>query len=71
MRLQLAAAYCDMSAATFERICPVPPISMAGKGRSDRRLLRYDAAAIDDWLDFLSGRVAGDPEQIDWASKVG
>jgi hypothetical protein len=66
----MAAAYCDMSAAAFERICPVPPISLAGEGRLDRRLLRYDAAALDEWIDVLSGRMAGDPNHVDWATKV-
>ena len=69
MSRQMAAAYCDMSVSTFERVCPVTPISLSEE-RMDKRLLRYDAAALDEWINALSGRRAGDPEHVDWASKV-
>lgn len=65
-----AASYCGVSVPTFERICPISPISLDASGRNDRRLMRYDVVALDGWIDLLSGRMSGVPEAEDWASKV-
>jgi len=45
-----AAAYCGMSIPTFERLCPVAPISFG----EDVRLLRFDVRKLDQWIDGLT-----------------
>lgn len=47
-----AAAYCSLSVPTFDKICPVPPLSMGPSGSS---LRRYDKVDIDRWIDGLHG----------------
>lgn len=49
---ELVCAYVCMSADTFKRICPVPPISL------DAKLLRWRKADIDDWIAGLPVRLA-------------
>ncbi|MBY0362331.1 MAG: hypothetical protein K2X45_10525 [Phreatobacter sp.] len=62
LRLAEAAAFCSLTISVFERTCPVAPINLSPDGRDDRRLLRYDVRALHEWIDLLSGRVAGMPE---------
>ena len=47
MRPATAAEYCDMSPSTFRQICPVKP------SRPTPRIVLYDRAAIDAWLDSI------------------
>lgn len=47
-----AAEYCGLSAATFDAVCPVRPISL-GEGV---RMRRYDMKKLDEWIDGLSGQ---------------
>lgn len=54
-----AAIYCGVSVATFDRICPIPPLSL---GQS-RRLDRFDKLAIDAWI---SGQTFRPREAGDW-----
>lgn len=45
-----AAAYCGVSSPTFDRICPVKPISFG----PEVGLHRYDVVALDTWIDCLA-----------------
>lgn len=47
-----AAAYCSISVPTFDKLCPVLPLSMGPGGSSIRR---YDRVEIDRWIDGLRG----------------
>ena len=49
---QDAAAYCAVSVATFDSICPIVPFAMV-KGRA--RLHRFDKRDIDLWIEQLKG----------------
>jgi predicted DNA-binding transcriptional regulator AlpA len=44
-----AAAYCGISAALFDRLCPVRPL------RFSERLVRFDVSDIDSWIEALEG----------------
>ena len=47
-----AAAYCSMSAPTFDKICPVQPLILTAGGSPIRR---YDKVDIDRWINSLNG----------------
>jgi predicted DNA-binding transcriptional regulator AlpA len=42
-----AASYCQMSPATFDRLCPVTPL------RFSERMVLFDVAKIDAWIEGL------------------
>jgi len=42
-----AAAYCQVSVATFMMRCPVAPIKMGHSAK----MLRWDVRKLDEWLD--------------------
>lgn len=44
-----AAAYCGVSPALFDRLCPVRPL------RFSERLVRFDLVDIHAWMDALKG----------------
>jgi hypothetical protein len=44
-----AAAYCGVSAATFEAVCDVRPVSLG----NSKRLERFDTRELDLWIDSL------------------
>jgi hypothetical protein len=70
LTLAEAASYCSVTASVFERTCPVVPISLAPDGREDRRLLRYDVFALNEWIDMLGGRLSNRPEHRDWLAEL-
>lgn len=58
-----AAAYCGVSAPTFNANCPVQPVSV-GHGK---RLERFDVRALDRWIDALATQ--GSQPDTDWLSR--
>lgn len=46
---KLAAAYCGLSPETFDKVCPVRPISFTGSSRGER----YLRQRLDEWLAAL------------------
>ena len=70
LTLSEAASYCSLSASVFERSCPVVPINLSPDGRDDRRLLRYDVQALNEWIDMIGGRLSGKPEHRDWLAEI-
>ncbi len=67
LTLTEAADYCRCTIPVFERACPVTPIALGD--RMDRRLLRYDLLALDEWIDMAGGRTATADTQ-DWLAKL-
>ena len=59
MNKKMAAAYCGLSPDTFDKVCPVKPISFTGSTRGER----YLRQRIDEWLISL------DPNKQDTAKK--
>ena len=59
-----AASYCGVSAPVFSDRCPVAPVAL-GEGE---RLRRWDRAALDAWIDSLSG--TREVSEIDWIERV-
>lgn len=51
-----AAAYCGLDPTSFMRLCPVPPEMSRGKERY------WNRAAIDTWIDGLSGITREEPQ---------
>lgn len=70
LTLTQAASYCGVTISVFERPCPVVAIDLSGDGRADPRLLRWDRAALNDWIDQIGGRAAGTPEGRDWLAEI-
>ena len=68
--LSEAASFCSLTVPVFERTCPVMPINLSPDGRDDRRLLRYDVMALNEWIDTIGGRVSGAPEHRDWLAEL-
>lgn len=46
---KMAAAYCGLSPETFDKVCPLKPISFTGSSRGDR----YLRLRLDEWLEKL------------------
>lgn len=46
MNKKMAAAYCGLSAETFEKVCPIRPIRFTASTRGER----YLRQRIDEWL---------------------
>lgn len=67
LTLAEAADYCHCTVAVFERVCPVTPIALGGA--VDKRLLRYDVVALDEWIDQAGGRSAK-ADNDDWLAKL-
>ncbi|UHC14374.1 hypothetical protein LRS73_17590 [Methylobacterium currus] len=67
LTLAEAAEYCRCTVAVFERACPVTPIALGDA--IDRRLLRYDILALDEWIDMAGGRTTKSDNQ-DWLAKL-
>ena len=61
---QEAAAYCGVSAPTFEGICPVKAIAL-GNGK---RLERFDRVSLDGWIDSLARNGLGMSK--DWLAEL-
>jgi predicted DNA-binding transcriptional regulator AlpA len=61
---QGAAAYCGMSPATFDAICPVKPI------RFSERTIRFDRVALDRWIDGLSPKATPDKTVDEWIDQM-
>lgn len=61
---EAAAAYCGMSADTFETAVPVRPIALSVR----RRL--WDVKALDRWLDQQSGLVEALAPTEDWLGRL-
>jgi hypothetical protein len=59
-----AAAYCGVSAVTFEAVCPLKPVSLG----DSVRLRRYDLKALDEWLDRLG--TPSTPSGKDWLAAM-
>lgn len=57
-----AAAYCSMSAPTFDKVCPVQPLILTVGGSPIRR---YDKVDIDRWIDSCSGLNDNSPRSKD------
>jgi predicted DNA-binding transcriptional regulator AlpA len=57
-----AAAFCGISRAAFDRICPIQPIELES---GNKRLLRYDVEDIEDWIDGLKARSTDGETWID------
>lgn len=60
-----AAAYCGLSIARFDAVCPVAPCVL---GVGDR-MKRWDIHRLDTWLDNLSREAA--PSPLDRLAEVG
>lgn len=48
-----AARYCSMSVASFERICPVPHVSLGVS------IKRWDVRDLDEWIDAMKTSAIG------------
>jgi hypothetical protein len=59
-----AAAYCGVSAPTFNARCPIRPVSL-GPGK---RLERFDLNALDRWIDALAAQDL--KHEPDWLSRL-
>jgi hypothetical protein len=70
LTLSEAASYCSLTTSVFERTCPVMAINLSPDGRDDKRLLRYDVLALNDWIDMIGGRLSGKPEHRDWLAEI-
>jgi len=57
MQLKTAAAYCDLSPATFKSLNPPKPVALH-RSENDKAIERYDRVTLDAWLDKLAGHKA-------------
>jgi hypothetical protein len=57
-----AAAYCGVCPAVFDRVCPVPSVSL----EEGRRLARWDLTKLDEWIDGLTPDRGDSPPKFDW-----
>ena len=70
LTLSDAASYCSLTVSVFERTCPVTPLNLSPEGREDKRLLRFDVQALNEWIDMIGGRISGKPEHRDWLAEL-
>jgi hypothetical protein len=56
-----AAVYCGMCAATFDRVCPVPPVEVG------LRTHLFDRRDLDRWIDALN---ANKSETRNWLAAL-
>lgn len=63
---KLAAAYCGLSPETFDKVCPVRPISFTGSVRGER----YLRQRLDEWLVSIDPNKQSVPPQMSLAERM-